>query len=135
MRLVPPIFDDYGSIRNASWFMGLRAVSSEDPARLVQALSSSIPACGGWILSKSFIAPGDVNLAFEFERRVSEDIYGALAAAGVELDQHSHIWLTELCLCTHGRQGECNHEVAGIELEIRSTPIGLVHETGASLAA
>lgn len=91
-----------------------------DPTHLARILTSSIRACGGWILSRGTTDGGFVNLLFEFERRACVDIYAALIAAGLELSQLGHLRLTELCQCTRNQAFDCGSEVASIELEIQT---------------
>lgn len=61
-----------------------------------------------------------MTLLFEFERHACVDVYSALIAAGLELSQHGHLRLTELCQCTRNQAPGCGSEVASIELEIQT---------------
>ncbi len=104
------------------WAMQLRAVSAEEPSRLVQCLTGAILGCGGWVLSRGANDTGLVNMLFEFERQACVDIYSLLIAAGVELNRNGHISFTELCQCTSSQQGVCATEIASIDLEIQTYP-------------
>ena len=102
--------------------MQMKAVSTEEPSRLVQCLTGAILGCGGWVLSRGANDTGTVNMLFEFERHACIDIYTILIAAGVELSQTGHIRFTELCQCTRSRQRECGTEIASVDLEIQTYP-------------
>ncbi len=104
------------------WAMQMKAVSTEDPSRLVQALTGAILGCGGWVLSRGASDTGRVNMLFEFERQACVDIYTILIAAGLELSQNGHIRLTELCQCTRSQQWDCGAEIASVDLEIQTFP-------------
>ncbi len=108
---------------NAPWAMQLRAVSAEEPGRLVQSLTGAIMGCGGWVLSRGTNDSGTVNLLFEFERQACIDIYSVLVASGLELSQSGHIHFTELCQCTRNHERECATEIASVDLEIQTFPI------------
>jgi len=112
------------------WAMQMKAVSAEEPARLVQSLTGAILGCGGWVLSRGASDSGTVNMLFEFERQACVDIYSVLIAAGVELSQSGHVRFTELCQCTRNQQRDCGGEIASIDLEIQTFPveIGLVKD-------
>lgn len=104
------------------WAMQMKAVSTEDPSRLVQALTGAILGCGGWVLSRGANDTGRVNMLFEFERQACVDIYTILIAAGLELSQTGHVRLTELCQCTRSQQRDCGEEIASVDLEIQTFP-------------
>ena len=70
------------------WAMQMRAVSMEEPSRLVQTLTGAILGCGGWVLSRGANESGGVNMLFEFERQTCVDIYSVLIAVGLDLSQH-----------------------------------------------
>jgi len=106
--------------------MQMKAVSTEEPSRLVQSLTGAILGCGGWVLSRGANDTGIVNMLFEFERHACIDIYTVLIAAGIELSQTGHIRFTELCQCTRSRQRECGTEIASIDLEIQTFPPEIV---------
>jgi hypothetical protein len=108
------------------WAMQMKAVSTEEPSRLVQSLTGAILGCGGWVLSRGANDTGIVNMLFEFERHACIDIYTVLIAAGIELSQTGHIRFTELCQCTRSRQRECGTEIASIDLEIQTFPPEIV---------
>jgi hypothetical protein len=105
------------------WAIQLRAVSADEPARLVQSLTGAIMGCGGWVLSRGSNDAGTVNLLFEFERQSCIDIYSVLVASGLELSQSGHVHFTELCQCTRSHQQECATEIASVDLEIQTFPI------------
>ena len=64
------------------WAMQMKAVSAEEPSRLVQSLTGAILGCGGWVLSRGANDTGMMNMLFEFERQACVDIYSVLIAAG-----------------------------------------------------
>lgn len=102
--------------------MQMKAISVEEPSRLVQTLTGAILGCGGWVLSRGANDTGTISMLFEFERRACVDIYSVLIAAGVELSQTGHIRFTELCQCTRSHPTECGSEIASIDLEIQTYP-------------
>ena len=108
------------------WAMQMKAVSTEEPSRLVQSLTGAILGCGGWVLSRGANDTGAVSMLFEFERQACVDIYSILIAAGVELSQNGHIRFTELCQCTRSHQRECGAEIASVDLEIQTFPPEIV---------
>jgi hypothetical protein len=116
------------------WALEMRAVSMEEPSRLVKTLTGAILGCGGWVLSRGASDSGTVSMLFEFERQACLDIYSVLIAAGLELDQSGHIRLTELCQCTRSRQKECGREIASVDLEIQTLPVEMLAPRGSSLA-
>lgn len=104
------------------WAMQMRALSQEEPDRLLQTLTGAILGCGGWVLSRGASDSGAVNLLFEFERRLCVDIYSVLIAAGLDLSQNGHVRFTELCQCTAQNRPSCGREVASVDLEIQTMP-------------
>jgi hypothetical protein len=112
---------------SVSWAMQMKAISIEEPARLVKTLTGAILGCGGWVLSRGANDTGTVTMLFEFERQACVDIYSVLIAAGLELSQQGHIRFTELCQCTRSRQQDCGTEIASIDLEIQTFPVEMVH--------
>jgi hypothetical protein len=115
--------------------MQMKAISIEEPSRLVQTLTGAILGCGGWVLSRGANDTGVVNMLFEFERQTCVEIYSLLIAAGLELSQSGHIRFTELCQCTRSHQQECGAEIASIDLEIQTFPTDLMRDTCATGAA
>ncbi len=113
--------DAVGS-RAIPWALEMKAVSAEEPSRLVKTLTGGILGCGGWVLSRGASDSGIVSMLFEFERQACLDIYSVLIAAGIELSQNGHIRLTELCQCTRSLQPECGAEIASVDLEIQTFP-------------
>jgi hypothetical protein len=109
------------------WAMQMKAISIEEPARLVKTLTGAILGCGGWVLSRGANDTGTVTMLFEFERQACVDIYSVLVAAGLELSQQGHIRFTELCQCTRSHQQDCGTEIASIDLEIQTFPVEMVH--------
>ncbi len=109
-------------IPSIPWALEMKAVSQEQPARLVKTLTGGILGCGGWVLSRGATDTGVINLLFEFERQACLDIYSVLVASGLELSQTGHVRFTELCQCTRSRQQECGREIASVDLEIQTFP-------------
>ena len=109
------------------WAMQMKAISIEEPSRLVQTLTGAILGCGGWVLSRGANDSGTVNMLFEFERQACVDIYSVMIAAGLELSQSGHIRFTELCQCTRSHQQDCGAEIASIDLEIQTFPVEMMH--------
>ena len=109
-----------GQVNETACVLQMKAVSTEEPSRLVSTLTGAILGCGGWMLTRSCNDSGQVNMLFEFERRICMDIYSLIIAAGVELGPSGHRRLTELCQCTRIRPRHCEHEIASIDLEIQT---------------
>ncbi|HUD13828.1 MAG TPA: hypothetical protein VMQ56_09265 [Terracidiphilus sp.] len=120
-----------GQTMSIPWAMEMKAVSIEDPSRLVQTLTGAILGCGGWVLSRGANDTGMVSMLFEFERQACVDMYSLLIAAGLELSQSGHIRFTELCQCTRSQRKECGTEIASIDLEIQTFPVEMVHGSAA----
>ena len=78
----------------------LTALIAEDQSMVVPRLSGNIPDCGGWIRSRSYLAPGTARFVFEFPRDICVEVYSVLVSAGLQLTAASHLLLTELCRCT-----------------------------------
>jgi len=112
------------------WAMQMRAISAEEPARLIQTLTGAILGCGGWVLSRGASDTGAVTMLFEFERAACVDIYSVLIAAGLELSQAGHIRFTELCQCTRSHPWECGTEIASVDLEIQTFPVESAQPSG-----
>lgn len=119
-------------ITEVPWALQMKAVSMEEPSRLVQSLTGAILGCGGWVLSRGATDTGQINMLFEFERRSCVDMYSLLIGAGLELSPVGHIRFTELCQCTRSHPLDCGTEIASIDLEIQTFPIQV---TTASRAA
>jgi hypothetical protein len=117
-----------GDVQGVSipWALQMKAVSTEQPARLVQSLTGAILACGGWVLSRGANDTGTINMLFEFERHACVDVYSILVAAGVELSQNGHTRFTELCQCTRSHHRNCGSEIASVDLEIQTFPSEMV---------
>jgi len=132
-----PTMPEYGAAQAMSvpWAMQMKAISVEEPARLVQTLTGAILGCGGWVLSRGADDTGTVTMLFEFERQACVDIYSLLIAAGLELSQSGHIRFTELCQCTRSRQQDCGTEIASIDLEIQTCPVERSQDFRVSAAA
>lgn len=105
------------------WAIQMRAISADEPGRLVQTLTGAILGCGGWVLSRGASENGLVNFLFEFERHICVDIYSILIASGLELSQSGHVRFTELCQCTRLSPRERGAEIASIDLEIQTFPV------------
>ncbi|MGA2538046.1 MAG: hypothetical protein ABSF53_18695 [Terracidiphilus sp.] len=117
------------------WAMQMKAVSIEQPSRLVQSLTGAILGCGGWVLSRGANDTGAVSMLFEFERRACVEIYSLLIASGLELSQSGHVRFTELCQCTRSQQRDCGEEIASVDLEIQTFPVEMQHGEVANEAA
>jgi len=124
-----------GRMMSIPWAMEMKAISVEEPSRLVQTLTGAILACGGWVLSRGANDGGTVSMLFEFERQACVDIYSVLIAAGLELSQSGHIRFTEFCQCTRSQQRDCGTEIASLDLEIQTFPVEMVHDSVAHKAA
>jgi hypothetical protein len=111
------------------WAMQMKAVSTEEPSRLVQFLTGAILGCGGWVLSRGANDSGMVSMLFEFERQACVDIYSVLIAAGVELSPNGHMRFTELCQCTRSQQRNCGTEIASVDLEVQTYPPDIIGST------
>ena len=108
------------------WAMQMKAVSCQDPGRLVHTLTGAILGCGGWVLTRGANDSGTITMLFEFERQVCLEIYCVLIAAGLELSQNGHIRFTELCQCTRSQQRDCGTEIASVDLEVQTYPPEIV---------
>jgi hypothetical protein len=117
------------------WAMQMKAISIEEPTRLVQTLTGAILGCGGWVLSRGANDAGSVSMLFEFERQACMDIYSVLIGAGLELSQNGHIRFTELCQCTRSHQKDCGNEIASVELDIQTFPIEMGYDSRSPEAA
>jgi len=115
-----------GSSTELPWALEMRAISMEEPSRLVQMLTGAILGCGGWVLSRGANDTGLINMLFEFERRICLDIYCVLVATGLELSQTGHIRFTELCQCTRSHYVDCGAQIASVDLEIQTFPADVV---------
>ena len=109
--------------------MEMKAISIEEPTRLVQTLTGAILGCGGWVLSRGANDQGSINMLFEFERQACVDIYSVMIAAGLELSQNGHIRFTELCQCTRNQQQDCGAEIASVDLEIQTFPVEMTQNS------
>ena len=134
MRLIMPDHNA-GQTMSVPWAMQMKAISVEEPARLVQTLTGAILGCGGWVLSRGANDNGMVTMLFEFERQACVDIYSVLIAAGLELSQNGHIRFTELCQCTRNHHQDCGTEIASIDLEIQTFPVELMQGARTTEAA
>ena len=114
---------DAGQAMGIPWALQMKAVSIEEPGRLVQTLTGAILGCGGWVLSRGANDTGTINMLFEFERHACVDIYSVLVAAGLELSKSGHLRFTELCQCTRSSRVDCGAEIASIDLEIQTFPV------------
>jgi hypothetical protein len=131
VRLTLPTHDA-GQMMCIPWAMQMKAISIEEPSRLVQTLTGAILGCGGWVLSRGANDTGTVSMLFEFERQACVDIYSVMIAAGLELSQSGHIRFTELCQCTRSHQQDCGTEIASIDLEVQTFPVALTHSASTS---
>ncbi len=113
---------DRGRSPSFPWALEMKAVSAEEPSRLVKSLAGGILGCGGWVLSRGANDSGTVTMLFEFERQACVDIYSVLIAAGLELSQNGHVRFTELCQCTRNQQLDCATDIASVDLEIQTYP-------------
>jgi hypothetical protein len=129
VRLTVPTLNAERTI-SSPWALQMKAISIEEPSRLVQTLTGAILGCGGWVLSRGANDSGTISMLFEFERQACVDIYSVMIAAGLELSQNGHIRFTELCQCTRNHVQDCGMEIASIDLEIQTFPVELLHNTG-----
>jgi hypothetical protein len=105
------------------WALEMRAISREEPGRLVKLVTGAVLGCGGWVLSRTASETGLIEILFEFERHACVEIYTVLIAAGLELSQAAHLRFTELCQCT--RLGENrSEEIVSVDLEVQTFPLG-----------
>jgi hypothetical protein len=125
----PALFGDKRNEYAVPWAMQMRAISLEEPCRLVHTLTGAILGCGGWVLSRGSNDSGAVNMLFEFERPACVDIYTILIASGIELNRNGHIRFTELCQCTRLNHRDCGGEIASIDLEIQTYPVETSDQT------
>jgi hypothetical protein len=102
------------------WALQMKAISREEPGRLVKSLTGAILACGGWVLSRSATDTGLIDILFEFERHSCLEIYSVLIAAGLELSQGAHVRFTELCQCTLLARKDCSNEIVSVDLEVQT---------------
>lgn len=112
-----------GQSTSVPWAMEMKAVSVEEPSRLVRTLTGGILGCGGWVLSRGANDSGTVSMLFEFERQACLEIYSVLVAAGLNLSRTGHVRFTELCQCTRNHQQDCGTEIASVDLEIQTVPV------------
>jgi hypothetical protein len=126
---------DAGLVMGIPWALQMKAVSIEEPGRLVQTLTGAILGCGGWVLSRGANDTGTINMLFEFERNACVEIYSLLIAAGLELSQSGHLRFTELCQCTRSSRVDCGAEIASIDLEIQTFPVDTMDTLRPSQAA
>ena len=101
----------------------MRALSNEEPSRLVKTVTGAILGCGGWMLSRSATDTGLIDLFFEFERRSCLEVYSMLIASGVELSRAAHLQFTELCQCTILLREGCADEIVSVDLEIQTSSL------------
>ena len=120
-----PILERVNPI-SVPWAMQMKAISIEEPSRLVQTLTGAILGCGGWVLSRGANDSGTVSMLFEFERQACVDIYSVMIASGLELSTSGHIRFTELCQCTRNNSHDCGSEIASIDLEIQTFPVEIM---------
>jgi hypothetical protein len=108
------------------WVLEMKAVSHQEPERLVRTLTGAILGLGGWVLSRGCSDTGKITMLFEFERHACLDIYSMLVATGVELGANEHLRLTDLYRCTQDCIHAYGNEIASIELEIVTScqPVG-----------
>ena len=112
------------------WALQMRAISNEEPSRLVKMITGAILGCNGWVLSRGASDTGLIDILFEFERQSCLEIYSVLMATGLELSRAAHLQFTELCQCTRmGRQG-CGEEIVSVDLEIQT--FALTEKTGSA---
>jgi hypothetical protein len=130
VRLTVPTLNAERTI-SIPWALQMKAISIEEPSRLIQTLTGAILGCGGWVLSRGANDSGTITMLFEFERQACVDIYSIMIAAGLELSQNGHIRFTELCQCTCNQSSEYGSEIASIDLEIQTFPVEMMHNSGA----
>jgi hypothetical protein len=85
---------------SGGWALKLRALSADEPQRIVRFLTGVLLACGGWILTRSTHGTELAELDFEFARGCNMEIYAALVGSGLELTTDSHRQMAQFCHCT-----------------------------------
>jgi len=105
-----------------SWSIQIKAILTDEAARVTKLLTGAILATGGWVLSRGANDAGVVNMLFEFERQQCLEIYTMLIVAGLDLSPLGHLKLTELCQCTRNHFGDCRAEIVSVDLEINAYP-------------
>jgi hypothetical protein len=113
------------------WALQMKAISREEPGRLVKSLTGAILGSFGWVLSRSASDTGLIDILFEFERHSCLEIYSVLIAAGLELSQSAHLRFTELCQCTRLAQNDCGREIVSVDLEVQTVPMKSNADAGA----
>jgi len=98
----------------------MRAISNEEPSRLVKMITGAILGCNGWVLSRSASDTGLIDILFEFERQACLEIYSVLMASGLELSRAAHLQFTELCQCTRMGRQDCGEEIVSVDLEVQT---------------
>ena len=115
------------------WALQIKAVTSEEPQRLIQTLTGAILGCGGWVLSRGADDTGTIDMLFEFERRHCIEIYTVLVAVGLEMSQTAHLRFTELCQCTRSQTTDCGTSVVGVDLEIHPFGVATAGQSSCAL--
>ncbi len=100
------------------WNLDLRALSAEEPERLVRFLTGALLACGGWVLTRTTQGQQAAEMCFEFARAASMDIYSVLLATGLELSRESHEQMADLCNCANHLDRARVFEIARVELVV-----------------
>ncbi len=97
----------------------LRALSLDNHQQTLRMLSLVLAPSGGWLLRHRVLAPGVLQVVFEFERSAAMDIYVMLVALGLELSSNSHLLLTNFCQRTADLPPSDAVQVASCSLEVR----------------
>lgn len=104
------------------WALRMKAVSGENPIRLVKSITGAILSSGGWILRRCASNRGRIDIIFEFERYACLEVYSTLIAIGLEFSQGAHRCFTEVCQCTRFAVTDCADEIVSVELQVQTSP-------------
>ena len=66
---------------------------------LLPQLSAAFVECGGWVLERRAVSSTAIEYRFEIQLAGILELYGSMAAMGIELTRSAHAVLTDLCTC------------------------------------
>ena len=105
---------------------------------LLPALTTAFTECGGWVLERRTISSTTLEYSFEIQLAGILDLYGSMAALGIELTRSAHAVLTDLCTCRqHITRSVDPCQILTLRLEISFLTDVTLHSllmTGSSLA-